>query len=317
MRPLPALLLALALPACAHGWGRKPKPAPEPKSSEEVAMPLDLLPEPVVTRSGKKIAFEAEGRGEATRYQRMVDAEEAAEKDAYARAMRVVGINISAATSDLQAFSSASGKSREVQVIAEYIQGFALGAVSWERDGPPRCRTGPTGSFECRLRIKGTIVERGNPDPSFEIAADPAAGLGLSHVAYRHEEKVEFSLRASQDAALYVFSVDEQRNAYLIIPNRGFSANRVKAGQVFRYPPKDAGLELFAALPEGKDSSVEFLLVIATKGAPLISVEGLSDKEMGPYKLLSAGKEKEINERLQKLDRDKWTMAVLPYEIRR
>jgi hypothetical protein len=123
------------------------------------------------------------------------------------------------------------------------------------------------------------------------------------------------SFRLSRDAHVYIFSIDEEQNAHLIFPNTVWRESRVEAGTDFVYPPKGSAVGLAAALPEGRDRAVEMLQVVATKKTPLLTVDGLREKDVGIYKTLSAGTLEHVMSKLGKLDRDEWTMAVLPYEI--
>lgn len=256
------------------------------------------------------VEFDKEGVGVASRYERRVDAEQRAEEDALAQALKEAGADVYYGFSDLLGQSDKIG----TQAVSRYLWTFSQGVANWKRAGEPACAMLQEGSTQCRVRIVGRLTFRGGADPSFEIR--PLEG-GLSRAAYRHGEKVELRFRVSQDALVYLFSVDERQNTYLILPNRYAPSNRIEAGTDFMFPPKGAGMDLIAALPNDKNRSTEVLHIIATKTQPLLNLNGMAETDVGPYKMLSAGTLQSVMSRLGKLDRDQWTMVVIPYEIRR
>lgn len=331
MKYLTALLAMLWLEGCFSGPQKSLKPkadelfrelkrqeftkpvAVPPKFTATAAAPEIPAPQKqVLSRSGN-VPFETEGFGSASKFERRIDAEKRAEEDAISKALQNAGVDVYYGFSDLLAQSGEKG----TEMIARYLWTFSSGVATWRRLGEPNCVARPNGNTECRMRVKGQIHLNGRPDPSFEILLNDASqSLGLSHLSYRNGENVEVRFRMSQNATVYIFSVDEEQNAYLIFPNRTWRSNQIESGKVFTFPPNASGLSLVAVLPEGRSRSVEMLQIVATKEVPLLSLDGLTEKNVGHYKALSAGTLGKVMSKLARLDRGEWTMAVLPYEIR-
>jgi hypothetical protein len=258
----------------------------------------------------KKIPFETEGTGRASKFERRIDAEKRAEEDALAKALRNTGVDIYYGFSD----ALAESEKRGMQMVSQYLWTFSRGAATWDPVGEPACEAKSDGSTECRVRLRGYIQLKGDPDPSFEIAL--AGSQGLSRATYRSGDPVEVSFRLSQESLVYVVSLDEEQNTCLLFPNRVLPDNRLPSGKAHVFPPKDSGISLVAYLPEGRTQTFEMLHIIATK-VPLLTLDGLMEKEVGPYKVLSAGSLGDVMSKLARLPRDQWTMAVIPYEIRK
>ncbi len=263
-----------------------------------------------IVRQKGSVAFQSEGVGVASKYERPVEAEKRAENNAVSKALRNAGVDVFYGFSD---HLSESNK-KSYQMVASYMWTFSQGVARWKRVAEPVCIKKQDNSTECRVAVKGKILLKGKPDPSFEIL--PENG-GLSQSVYGIEDDVQVSFRVSQDALVYILSVDEAQNVHMVFPNRIFKNNKVKAGQVLTFPEKDAGMALMAYLPDGKNKSVEMLQIIATKGVPLITLGGVKDRAVGPYTVLSAGSLNKVMSKVGKLKRSHWTMMVFPYEIQR
>ncbi len=259
--------------------------------------------------AAKKIPFETDGVGVASKFERRIDAEKRAEEDALSRAFKGTGVDVYYGFSDVLA---ESGK-KNLQMVSQYLWTFSRGVAVWEPAGEPACASKPDGTTECRVRLKGHIQLKGRPDPSYEIVLEDG---GLSRASYRSGEPVEAKFRLSHESLVYILSVDEEQNTHLLFPNRILRENSVNPGKTFVFPPKDSGISLTAYLPQGRAQSFEMLHIIATKGVPLLSLNSLAEKDVGPYKTVSAGTLGNIMSRLAQLPRDQWTMAVIPYEIR-
>lgn len=249
--------------------------------------------------------FDETGEGEASRYERRLDAEQRAEESALMTVVKDSGVGVYYGFSDLLA---QAGKTQTVSV-ARYLLTFSAGAVSWKRVGLPDCESTLEGSTKCRVRIKGKVVFKGRPDPSFLII-NPQ----MSRSAYQAGEHVSLSYGISHKAFVYIFSVDEEQNAYLVFPNKRALNNEIAANGKIFFPNKDLDFNLVAVLPKGKNSSTEVLHIIAVKDQQLFSMEEFVE-ESGPYKQLTMGDFRDVLSRLAKLERDQWTMQVIPYQI--
>jgi len=265
-----------------------------------------------ILAESKKIPFESSGFGIASKYERGIEAEKRAEEDALSKALKKTGVDVYYGFSDVLA---QSGK-KEYQMVSQYLWTFSRGVAIWERVGDPETKIYKDGNTACRIKIKGYIQLKGKPDPSFEILLEDESGpLGLSHTAYRHGEAVKVKFKLSHDANVYIFSIDEKQNAHLLFPNKILRNNSIIAGKSITFPPEDSGLSLLAYLPEGQGETIEMLQIVAIKDTKLLSLNSMVEKDVGPYKSLSAGTVKKVMSKLARLDRDKWTMLVLPYEI--
>lgn len=114
---------------------------------------------------------------------------------------------------------------------------------------------------------------------------------------------------------MHLLYVDEEQKVYLLFPNQYTKSNFVKAGELFEFPGK-ANVKLVCFLPEGRREALEFLHIIATKNAPLFLPEEARGTVQGGYTVFSLGELSNVIRKLAKLDRDQWTMLVLPYTIR-
>lgn len=252
--------------------------------------------------------FKETGFWKMSKAETQLDAERLAEEDALGKALRSSGVETYYGFSDV--LSQQNGESEEA--VARYLQVWGKGATKWERLGQPEFINQPDGTFECRVKIKGEVVFNGEPDPYFEIQfRSDTKELGLSRTVLLDGENLEFSAALTKEAYLQVLSVDQEQNVYLVYPNALSRFTKVTAGEVFRFPPAGSGLGLKAALPPGMNKTTEVLHVIATRTAPLFTKNDLAMAD----NTVSSGKLKEVMEKLAKLKRSEWAMAVLPYQI--
>jgi len=203
----------------------------------------------------------------------------------------------------------AQAQDRKIVSVERYLLSFSAAIISWERDGNPNCQTLPEGNIKCYIRIKGKVIFKGQTDPSFTII-NPQ----MSRPVYKAGEDVSFSYGISQEAFVYIFSVDEERNTYLVFPNKILNNDKLAASNKIIFPGENSGLSLIAVLPEGKDSATEVLYIIASK-KEIFTMEEFMEKEIGQYKLLTMDNFREIMSRLSELERNQWTMKVIPYQI--
>lgn len=95
--------------------------------------------------------------------------------------------------------------------------------------------------------------------------------LSLNQSRFHDGDEAQITVASTRDAYLYVYSVDTDWNATLIIPNDYAPDNRVLAGGTFSYPDevlRGKGIRSVARLSPGSKVSAEMIRVVATK-APL------------------------------------------------
>lgn len=299
-----ATILQLAASGCRH---RKASPAinPEPLIIQAAPQAQDAGSAVITSVSQEEMEFQATGHGNASKYERLVDAQLRADQDALAAAVNKAGVDIFSGYSDMLAQDDKT----DTQTIARYLLSMSAAAVAWERTAPPVCGLGPAGSTECTVNIKGRIHQRGKSDPAFTIQIS-----NDFKPLYKNAEQVSFGVRTSQQCYLYILTVDETQNTYMLYPNAAITNNLVKPGQLVAFPDRQSGITLNAVIPDGRDNVPEILHLIATK-QPLLSWDDMKEDSVGPFKVLSAGAMPLLMEKLGALDRSQWTMRVLPYQI--
>jgi len=256
------------------------------------------------------IRFEEIGIGRALSHESLTMARTRAKDDAMAKAMRK-SADVFYGFSD---YSSKMGK-ENYAAIARYIFTSSRGVLLEESVGEPQCKI-TDGIITCRVRVRGKTVFRGRVDPSFHLLNEyQGVPLGLNRRQYYAGEPVEFSLAVTQDAYLYVLSWDHDDNLFLVFPNWLQSRNKVKAGEMMRFPHKDGGVVYRSVLPKGKTSASERLIILATKREILIpeSIPKPASKKLATFNI---GKMAEIMKKIALLDRSEWMLEVIPYEIR-
>ncbi|MBU2572639.1 MAG: DUF4384 domain-containing protein [Elusimicrobia bacterium] len=342
---LPAIILAGLLTGCAGPQGHKTEslrlraaallteaenpavnhvrpPGREAGKDEKTAGTAPILPpiepgsSPVIKtkppfsdRTETSIAFEETGKSFTSEYEQPVKCAQRAEQEALMKAMRKAGVDVIYGFAD--ALAQAGDRSREF--ISRYFLTWSRGIARWDRVGEPR-KSIEAGGVACEITIKGEIAQKGGPDPAYNILLD---GGGLDKTIYQEGEDVAVSFRITRDSYLYIFSVDEENKTWLVFPNRYLKENRIAAGAGFHYPPAGSGLQMKAALPSGRTDAMEVLHIIGVKNNRLLDLEETKEFKLNDYFLLDFGDFSKLAERLGKLDRSEWTMAVLPYELRK
>jgi hypothetical protein len=259
---------------------------------------------------GDKI-FEEIGVGIASKYEKPIDAEKRAIEDALNKVMKKAGVDVYYGFSDTLAQYGDSS----YQFVARYLLTWSKGIVSYEEVDKEFNTNSQTGEIKCMIKIKGEIYYRGKPDPGYEIRIDMSEErkLGIDKLIYHPGENVKLSLRVTRDSYINILNIDEDGNVYLLYPNKFVASNFIKAGKIFKFPGK-AGIDLKAVLPEGRKETMELLHIIATKHSPLFVPEETIEVGANEY-FFKIGKLKDVIRRLAKLDRDEWTMMVIPYCI--
>jgi hypothetical protein len=256
----------------------------------------------LASASSKTVDFEETGEGQASKYERPVDAQERAEQDALYKALTKSGVDVFYGYHD----AMNSGKDNS-QFVTSVMNIFASGMAQYEREGDPVCAPGADESVTCTVKLKGKVVFKGEADPKFDMDIDSAKP------SYCEGEKVSLSLKTTRDAYPTIISVDEDKESVLLYPNEQDKPQELKAGDAFVFPKP--GFELVAILPEGKTESQELLQVIMTKKEPLFDVSDTKAKMVAGHRLLSMGDFMKTAKILSKMSREKWTMKLLPYRV--
>jgi len=260
------------------------------------------------------LEFTETGVGIASKYERIIEAEKRAEKNAIEKVLKKTGMNVYYGFQDVLA---QYGKT-PYQFVSNYIYTWTSAIIDYERVGNPVYISKPSGITECCLTIKGKIYKSGEPDPSFEIRTDlKAEKLGLNQPSYFDGDMVIIRFWVTEDCYVHLLVVDEEQNVTLLYPNTYVSSNMIKAGKIFEFPSQDDKFNLRAFLPEGKNETIEFIHIIATKNKPLFSVSDTKEKKVGAYRQMQLGEVSLIAKRLSKLGRSQWTMKILPYTIKK
>lgn len=93
--------------------------------------------------------------------------------------------------------------------------------------------------------------------------------LTLNRKAFEDGDEAFFAATPTRDAHVYVFNVDMQGDASLIVPNEWAPESLVKAGETLTYPTDELkrkfGARIVAQLPPGEDVSAETIHVIASR----------------------------------------------------
>lgn len=255
----------------------------------------------------EEIDFEETGEGITSKYERQIDAEKRAEEDALAKALKKVGTDVYYGFTD----TLAQYGDKQHQFIARYQYTWTGNLAKYERIGQPEFTTTDSGT-KCIIRIKGKIYLKGQSDPLYEIKIDSKdKNFGLDKQIYSDGDEVKLNFWVTKDSYITILNIDEDKNVYLVYPNKFVKSSFIKAGEMFEIPG-NLGINLKANLQEGRNETIELLHIIASKKEPLFFPE--ESKEIN--NLFSLGELKKITERLAKLNRDEWAMMVLPYTIR-
>lgn len=257
-----------------------------------------------INRTPEVFEFESEGEGTATKYERMIDAQNRAEEDALSKAVKESGVNVYSGFQDVMQES----QNFSYQFIGKYINVWANSLVSYERISEPDCKS-EENLIRCKVKIKGKVYFRGLPDPVFELKAS------LDKPAYFAGDEINIHLLVSKDSYITILSCDEEGNVSVVFPNK-YAENRLfKAGEEIIIP-QNMGFKLKAYLPQGRKQTVEMLHIIAIKSQPLILDSMLKEQRQGDFITYPLGGLKDLALKLSKFERQDWTTQVIIYEIK-
>ncbi|MBI5210713.1 MAG: DUF4384 domain-containing protein [Elusimicrobia bacterium] len=256
-----------------------------------------------------------------------------AKKMAYDRALEDSGnVNIASVLVDKRGITTA-GKSHEF--ISNYIFSFAAAQGACKMKDY-KIEEASEGATKYSFRFEGTLSFKGRPDPAFEIRFDAKEGgpLGLNQPSFFEGDRVRLRFWVTKESHIHLLVIDAEENVYLLYPNkRDETPGKLKAGEVFSFPPKDkpecpddqqtvflGGCvpPVKAALPRGVDETIEYLHIIATKDDQLFTVAESSETSVGEgYELFSLKDKRILQKRLAQSDRARWTQRIIPYQIQK
>ena len=252
--------------------------------------------------AAKTIDFEETGEGQSSKYERPVDAQSRAEENALYKALTKAGVDIFYGYHDVMGSGDKAN-----QFVSSVMSVFSSGISQYARVGEPVCVMNSDGSTGCKLTLKGNVVFNGEPDPKFDIAVD-----GVKPT-YCEGDKVSFSLQTKRDAYPTIIAVDEEKESLLFYPSSPDKQPELKAGEIFIFPKP--GFDLVATLAEGKAESQELLEIIMTKNEPLFDAADAKAKIIAGHAVLSMGDFMQTAKQLSKMDREKWSLKLLPYRV--
>jgi hypothetical protein len=120
-----------------------------------------------------------------------------------------------------------------------------------------------SGGYQARVLLQARVLEHKNGSrASFETE------VRLNQNAYRAGDRVDLAVRVSTDARVYVLNVNDE-GATVLLPNRYLPDTFLEADHWLEFPGEELaarGVELHAALPEGRRESLEVLVVVALRG---------------------------------------------------
>ncbi len=254
---------------------------------------LGIFPSP----DAEEVYFEETGTSTVDKYGRMIDCENRARDNAIDKVLTKSGSEAFLGFTDVLA-QTAHGP---YEFVGRYLLSWARGIVQYEK--PVLIRSVPTDDgIKCEVLVKGRIVKKGKPDPSYNIIKTQ-----LDRQVYQEGENVNISLTVTYDSYLYLFSVDEDLNVWLIYPNKYSTDNRVVAGDKFTYPPQDSQVGLKAIVASNRESSAEALHIVTTRNTQLVTFNEAEEKRVGDFTLFSLGDLPQMMKRLNKLNRQEWT----------
>jgi hypothetical protein len=250
-----------------------------------------------------RIEFTASGSGASLLSESPELARRRAEEDALSRAAGKTGVNVQSGMFDIS-----SGAGFSSQILSSYVNVWSSAFSSYELSGEPVCRLTGNGTV-CRVKIKGYMYSRGEPDPDFRIMK-----AELGQPGYFEDDSISISLKVSRDCYITVLNVDEKGNVTVVFPNGYAVDGFVKAGKPVVIPD-DYNFDLRTELPAGRAETAEMLHIIATKNAPFLPAAVTGVNAENPFVAYPAGSINNIALRLTEFRRSDWTTAVLPYSI--
>ena len=122
---------------------------------------------------------------------------------------------------------------------------------------------------------------------------------------YYPGESLEVAVKVSDEAYIYLFSVDPRGHAEQIFPNRYQKNNRLQANRTYRFPPASAAYHLRVELPAGTHKVICLAARSQLSPRALQSVRGTS-AELSLTRALEA----------EPLLSSDWMIATQKYQVR-
>ncbi|MEW6325541.1 MAG: DUF4384 domain-containing protein [Nitrospirota bacterium] len=167
--------------------------------------------------------------------------------------------------------------------------------------------------FHTKIRAKVRLNKAGHGD-NFTVQAS------LNKSSFQEGEEALISVRPSADGYVYIFSVSQDEQVWVLFPNSMMPQDFVKGGREFVFPPdtmRDLGIRLRVSAPPGLRRATEKIKIIVAKKK--LNVSGMGIKQ-GVFSQ-SSGKDTammtDLLKQLASLDGDEWAEATLPYEVRK
>lgn len=306
-------VLSCCLCACAGTSVKTADKTDNPSSSAEfsfndpagiISAENDNVPQAeIVSAKDGKIEFVSYGEGASLLSESPELARKRAEEDALSKAVKKTGVNVYSGMFDISSENASSAN-----IISSYINVWSSAFSSYELSGKPSCALRKNGTL-CRVKIKGYVHRRGEPDPDFKILKSE-----LSQPGYYEGDSLNIAFAASRDCYVTVLNIDEKGNVTVVFPNGYAEDGFIKAGKT-AVIPGDYNFELKVSLPEGNAGTSEMLHIIATKNIPFLPASVTGGNAENPFAAYPAGRINSIAARLSEFRRSDWTSAVIPYSI--
>jgi len=205
-------------------------------------------------------------------------AKDRAKANAYAEALRQLGIEINATQFMVQseAYNSSTQQRRAndafLNVVRTGTQGFVTEVrnVRWQTENIETDPIRPP-IIRYRVTLDARVTRpKGQKDQSFYV------GLKINQRTFKEGEKVVLQITPSKECYLYVFNVASD-SVRLLFPHEYASENHVGAQETLTFPPSLMAWRTY--LPEGWESSEELVMVIASKEKREFRGGGVVDRE--------------------------------------
>ncbi len=206
------------------------------------------------------------------------------------------------------------------QIVDELILSVARGVIEeeqWVEEGIREVRDekhpgSPGAAYHVKLKaqVRPVRVER---------RADFTVHGSLDKQIYRNGEEASIKIRSSQPAYVHLFSVTQDGNVTLLLPNRFHAGSLLAADQDLIFPSdglRAVGVKLRVVMPAGAKKATEYIKVIATRKPIRLVKEETGEGVFHTFSGTEGGMIQDVIRRLAQLDDEDWTEATLPYEVR-
>lgn len=205
------------------------------------------------------------------------------------------------------------------QIIDDLIFSVARGVIEeeqWLEEGIQDVKEGRRGGpveavyhVKVKARVRPVKVERRS---DFELRSS------LNKQIYRNGEEALIKVRSSQAVYVHLFSVTQDGNVTVLLPNRFHAVSLLAADQEFVFPSdglRALGIKLQVVLPTGSKKAMEYIKVIATRKPIRLVKDEPMEGVFQTYSGTEGGMIQDIIKRLAQLEDEDWTEATLPYQV--